>query len=386
MPGRAGGVEMFTYGLVEGLVEAASHDIEVEVLADTLQQWRARVPSDRIRWSGTAMPLRSDRRLGQGLRRYVPLQVRDSRLGRRIVNGLRNRAQPVREGADVTVYPFSYVPVRAESSVLVLHDLRRFQAGEPRSGYTEIIERNVERAAAIAVSWPHPYQAVLDTFPQARDKTALIPLPTFNARPTGADAEPERGFLIYPSSTAEHKNHATLLEGMSLLPDFRLACPGPLIEPVASTVLGRVAKPDLAGRVSFPGFVSTEELADMYRRAWAVVVPSTWEAASGAIFEAFSWGLPVACADVAPLRSQVEFAGGDAAFFEPFDPASVAAAIEQITANRDHFAAASRRASKRLADRSWADTARDYVMVCEWVKNGRVGPVPQSSFLAGADS
>jgi glycosyltransferase involved in cell wall biosynthesis len=379
-PGQSAGVEAFTYGLVQGLADATDYRIEVEILDDTLDAWRAQVTKDEIVWSETTMALRSDTPLGDRLRRFVPTQVRESRVARRAVNSVRGRTRSVTGGADVTLYPFSCVPITAGSSVLVLHDLRRFQPGFRRSGYNDIISENVAKAAAVAVSWPHPYQQVREIFPEAHGKTVMIPLPTFHARPGNQVNLPEDGLLVYPSSTAPHKNHATLLAAMALVPEMRLVCPGPLVEPQATELAGRAAEPDLSGRVSFPGFISAAELTALYRRAWAVVVPSTWEAASGAIFEAFSWGLPVACADVPPLRAQVEFAGGDAVFFDPLDADALASAVRRLGAERGHYAAASRAASDRLAGRTWSDTAMDYAAVFDWVAQGRVGPIPQSGF------
>ncbi|MFI5494858.1 glycosyltransferase [Actinoplanes sp. NPDC051859] len=386
-PGHSAGVEAFTYGMLRGLLNSAEHDIEVEILDDTTKAWKERVPSDTVRWSEIPVALRSDTRLGRQARRFVPAQVRASKISRRVVNGIREIARPQEKTqADVTVYPFTCVPVRAENSVLVMHDLRRFQPGFLEPGYVEVITENVKKAAAIAVSWPHPYQQALELFPEARDKIAMIPPPTFHPRPADQVSTPEEGLLLYPSSTSTHKNHATLLEGMTLLPNFRLVCPGPLVAPEADRLLQRAAEPDLAGRVSLPGFVTVDELTELYSRAWAVVVPSTWEAASGAIFEAFSWGLPVACADVKPLRAQIEFAGGDAAFFDAYDPRSVSRAIERLAANREHYAAASRVASHRLADRTWTDTARDYADLFGWVAAGRTGNIPRSTFGTAPES
>jgi glycosyltransferase involved in cell wall biosynthesis len=171
---------------------------------------------------------------------------------------------------------------------------------------------------------------------------------------------------------------------MALLPHCRLICPGPLVEPEASRLLARAAQPDLRGRVSFPGFVSLDELNAIYARADAVVVPSLWEAASGAMLEAFTWGLPVACADVEPLRDQLEFNRAEAAVFRARDPRSLADAVRHLLDEREHYAAASRRANDRLAGRTWAATGRDYLDVLGWAARGGSGPVPRSPFVAAA--
>ncbi|RAO49275.1 Phosphatidylinositol alpha-mannosyltransferase [Micromonospora saelicesensis] len=378
-PGHSAGIEAFTYGLLNGLADGP-HELIVHVLHGTGDEWRQRVPSERIGWSQVRTPLRTDNRIGRLLRRHTPRSAVTSVALRRTVNLVRQWNRSPAAGVDVTIYPFAAVPVHAEPSVIVLHDLRQLQPGLGSPGFAEVIRRNVAAAAAVVVSWPHPYEQAVRAFPEARDKIAMIPLPAFHAARQLPPTEPEPGLLVFPSSTAPLKNHATLLEAMALLPECRVVCPGPLVEPEASRLLARAARPDLRGRVSFPGFVSTEELASLYSRASAVVVPSLWEAASGAMLEAFSWGLPVACADSEPLLAQLEFTGADAAVFAAQDPAALAAAVRRLLQERQHYARASRAAGELLAARTWRDTAVDYVAVLDWVRSGRTGPMPRSSF------
>jgi glycosyltransferase involved in cell wall biosynthesis len=282
----------------------------------------------------------------------------------------------------VTLYPFHRVPIRTSPAVVTLHDMRTFHPEFYSRSDVEIIRRNVAGAAAVVVSWPHPYHQVLEMFPEAAAKTALIPLPVFHARPSGATPRTDSTTLIYPSSTARHKNHENLIEAMAHLPDLELVCPGPLVEPQASRLKAKVRELSLSSRVHFPGFVSTSELSKLYAEAAAVVVPSMWEAASGAVFEAFSWGLPVACSDVAPLRAQVEFAGAQVSFFDGTDPGSIAAAVRALLADRKRLVVASKLAGQRLGERTWADTGRDYSDVFEWVHRGSLGSIPTSRFVS----
>ncbi|MFY1631807.1 glycosyltransferase [Solwaraspora sp. WMMB335] len=383
VPERSAGVESFAYGLVSGLA-AGADEVEVIVVAGTAERWRQRTGPAPVRWREVQQPFTAIRQSG-GLRRWVPGWVSSSAPARRAVAALRQRANPVPTDDAVTIYPFHRVPVRAARSVLVLHDLRVFQDEFRSAADQALIRRNVARAAAVVVSWPHPYQQVRELFGQARGRTALIPLPAFHPRPAGLPARSEPGLLLYPSATARHKNHRTLLAAVAQLPEVRLVCPGPLVDPQATQLRRRAAEPDLAGRVSFTGFVSEGELTALFSRADAVVVPSLWEAASGAIFEAFSWGLPVACADVAPLRAQVEFAGGDVCFFDPHSPRSIRDAIRRLRRERRRYAEASALAGHRLAGRTWADTAADYAAVCRWVADGCRGPIPGSGHAAPAD-
>ncbi|GIJ27855.1 hypothetical protein Vqi01_30170 [Micromonospora qiuiae] len=379
-PGGAAGLEAFTYGLLSGLVEATDYDIEATVLPGTIDAWRASVGTDRIVWTETRRPLLFDNRSRQILRRLTPPRIRYSLAVRRTANAVRQRSRPRTDRADVVLHPFHCVPASTGASVVVVHDLRHLQPEFWAPGFAAVVRENIARAGAVAVSWPHPYREVLAAFPQLAEKVALIPPPALQPAPRQAVTRPEPGLLLYPSSTASHKNHSTLLEAMARLTDCRLVCPGPLVEPEASRLLARAARPDLRGRVSFPGFVTLDELHRLYSRADAVVVPSLWEAASGAVLEAFSWGLPVVCADSPPLLAQLEFCRAEAAVFAARDAESLADAVRRVLDDRNRFAAAARRAGDRLSGRTWTDAATDYARLLEWVAAGRPGPVPQASF------
>ncbi|MEU7848271.1 glycosyltransferase [Micromonospora parva] len=382
-PGHSAGVATFTAGLLNGLAEGTDHDLAVTVRRGTVGSWRQLVPDARLAWSEATLALRTDNRVGDLLRRCVPRRVHSSLTVRRAINTIRQRARGVDpDDAGVTLHPFHCVPAGDGLNVVVVHDLRHLHPEFGSPGYAAVIRENVARAAAVVVSWPHPYRQVRDAFPEAGDKTVLIPPPTFQAAPDRSLAAPEADLLVYPSSTGPHKNHRTLLEAMALLPEYRLVCPGPLLEPEAKRLLTRVSEPDLRGRVHFPGYVSTTELHALYARATAMVMPSLWEAASGPAFEAFSWGLPLVCADVEPLRAQLEFVDGEAGMFSPTDPLSLADAVRHVLADREYYAAASVRAGRRLAGRTWVDTARDYAAVLEWVAAGRHGSIPRSAFIA----
>ncbi|MDG9675553.1 glycosyltransferase [Micromonospora sp. DH14] len=387
IPGESAGIETYTYGLLNGLaaISAESMRVEVTIAQNTGSMWLREVPDEKVSWSEVELPLSASRPLGRRLRKLLPAQAQRSALAARMSWALRNRANPVQDDADVTVYPFSPVPVRAPRSIVVLHDLRRFRPNTEPTNLNAMIRENVSRAGAVVTSWPHPYQHALETFPEARFKTAMIPLPVFNPPPPGIQPNSDPALLLFPSATGPDKNHPPLLEAMALLPELCLVCPGPLVEPQAGVLLSRTSQLDLRGRVSFPGFVTSDELVSIYARATAVVVPSIWEAASGAIFEAFSWGLPVACADVAPLRAQVAFSGAEVCFFDPADPQSIRDAVRRLLADRDRYAAASRLAGQRLATRTWRSTAEDYRAVFEWVAGGQVGSIPKSPFASLRD-
>jgi len=84
--------------------------------------------------------------------------------------------------------------------------------------------------------------------------------------------------------------------------------------------------------VQITGWVPREELYSLYERARAFVYPSTFEGFGMPVLEAMAAGIPVACADIPPLR---EVAGDAALFFDPLDEDAIASAIERITTDNE---------------------------------------------------
>src|SRR5207237_579985 len=86
-------------------------------------------------------------------------------------------------------------------------------------------------------------------------------------RPADVEREP---FLLYPANRWPHKNHERLFDAFKLVrrerPELRLVLTGS----------GHEGKPHPEG-VELRGWISLDELADLYRRASALVFPSLYE-------------------------------------------------------------------------------------------------------------
>lgn len=127
-------------------------------------------------------------------------------------------------------------------------------------------------------------------------------------------------FLFYPARAWPHKNHARLFEAFAILrasrPKLRLVLTG-----------GDLAKlGELPPGVEWAGHVSVDELADLYRRAAAVVFPSLYEGFGLPPLEAMASGCPVASSDAGALP---EICGDAAVLFDPTDAVAIAHAVEE---------------------------------------------------------
>jgi glycosyltransferase involved in cell wall biosynthesis len=144
-------------------------------------------------------------------------------------------------------------------------------------------------------------------------------------------------FLLYPAMTWEHKNHIRLIEAVAMLRDrgrvIKLCCTGQKKHHFAN-IEKRVIELNLTDHVRFTGMIDHKELAILYRNASAVVVPSLFEAASAPLFEAWTFGVPVACSSISTLMEQ---AGDAALFFDPLSVDEIADAIDTLSTD-DHIA------------------------------------------------
>jgi glycosyltransferase involved in cell wall biosynthesis len=155
-------------------------------------------------------------------------------------------------------------------------------------------------------------------------------------------------FLLYPANRWPHKNHARLFEAFALVrrewPELRLVLTGS----------GHDDKPTPPG-VELRGWVSLDELAELYRRAAALVFPSLYEGFGQPPLEAMACGCPVA---VSRVTSLPEICGDAAEYFDPDSPEDIAAAtLRALRSGRVEQGLA------RAALFTWDETARRHELV-----------------------
>jgi len=116
------------------------------------------------------------------------------------------------------------------------------------------------------------------------------------------------------------------------------------------------ARAGVAGAVTFLGFVSEERKLELYRRAWAVVLPSLKEGWGITNLEAAGCGTPAVAADNSALRESVRH--GVTGYLTPTgDAAALAEALTRLATDvplRDRLGTAARAFAESL---SWDRTA-----------------------------
>jgi glycosyltransferase involved in cell wall biosynthesis len=388
VPELSGGVEHFVLGLLKGFtsVAAESDQFDVTIARGTRVRWDDRMESTaHLEFSevfATASLAHSTAWMWRvPALRTLRLALARGALTRPALRWLRLRLEArmiASREPDVVYSPFHLADGNAANSVVTVHDLRELQPRLYDASTAAILVRNIERASAVVTSWPHPYSQLGELGPAITEKLFLVPFPIMNGPEVNHEPSLERSeeeLVLYPAATSQHKNHARLIEGLARVLERRkvkLVCTGTRVAPGFECAVRVARSHGIEDAVHFLGHVSGEELERLYRRAAAVVVPSLWEAASGPVFEAFAYKKPVACADIPPIRSQIEFCGGSARFFDPLRPSQIAEAIIDVLDKPEPYVASAGEALKFMQQFSWERTAKDYLSVFDWVRRGSV--------------
>jgi glycosyltransferase involved in cell wall biosynthesis len=171
---------------------------------------------------------------------------------------------------------------------------------------------------------PHPTPKVVLDAPPDRDKKILT---RYNI--------PEN-YLFYPAQFWSHKNHAGLLLAVKFLRDnYDLIFPVVFVgsdQGNLQYIKQLTVKLDLSKQVHFLGFVSQEDLIDLYRNAFALTYLTFFGPENLPPLEAFALGCPVVASNVSGSEEQL----GDAALLvDPKDERQIALAIKSLYENSE---------------------------------------------------
>lgn len=163
-------------------------------------------------------------------------------------------------------------------------------------------------------------------------------------------ARPESKTLVYMGSFMPYKNVEAIAQALHLLPGYRLHLLS-RIEPSDRERLSRLAP---EGAVEFRDGVSDEEYREALASATALVSASRQEGFGIPLVEAMAEGTPIVVSDI-PVFHEI---GGDVAeYFDPADPAALAAAVTRLE-QPGEWESRSELARARASAFTWETSAR----------------------------
>jgi glycosyltransferase involved in cell wall biosynthesis len=140
--------------------------------------------------------------------------------------------------------------------------------------------------------------------------------------------DPE-AFILAVGTVEPRKNLAILIRALPALDHVRLISVGPPT-PYATECRRLAQELGVEERISFRGYVSREEILDLYARAGVVAVPSTYEGFGYAAAQALCAGTPVLAARCASLPEVLD---DDAVLLDPNDADAWSNALGRVLAD-----------------------------------------------------
>ena len=273
--------------------------------------------------------------------------------------------------ADVAWYPCNWILAPAARVPMVVSILDLVPMLDPR--WWKMLKRAKARsrsrrtvalaARILAISEFTADEVVrLLGVPRDRIRVTLLAADDFEAEAAAASETLERfaidgPFFLAVGAPDARKNLSALLAAMERL--HAAAVQAPLVVCGPGKKLARLLRGRDAPWLKLAGYVSDAELAALYARTTALVFPSKYEGFGLPVLEAMSAGAPVICA----RASSVPEVGGDAVlYFDPSNPAELAAAMRRMLAEPQLRAELLARMPAQVAKFSWRKCAEETLL------------------------
>jgi glycosyltransferase involved in cell wall biosynthesis len=166
-------------------------------------------------------------------------------------------------------------------------------------------------------------------------------------------------FLLYPANDWPHKNHDKLIKAFLIYltknpkSTLKIVCPGETGNGQARIREMISANALLKDRVIRPGYISSGELATLYRNGLALIFPSLYEGFGIPLIEAMRSGLPITCSNSTSLPE----VGGDAAlYFDPENENDIADKIGMIASSESLRKELTQKGNIRLTSMETSDS------------------------------
>ena len=268
-------------------------------------------------------------------------------------------------------------PVACPVPVVVsVHDVSFLEHPEyfPRARALQLrwtVQRTVESAARVLTGTEFSRAAILRAYPRL-DPDYVIVAPNAaatNFRPVSRDhatrAVRERfriqaPFVFCVGDLQPRKNHVGLIEAFAKVIEANPQFPHSLVIAGKDTwfaprVREAARSSGLAGRIHFPGYVSDDDLLQLYNACEFLVFPSYYEGFGLPLVEAMACSKAVACSNTSAMPEVVDGAG---ILFDPYSTGEIARAIVDLIVDAELRARMERLGSQRAAHFSWHKTAQ----------------------------
>ena len=242
------------------------------------------------------------------------------------------------------------LPLRGPSpAVITVHDLSferdaRVMGRWDRLVFRRVVPRSARAAARVFAVSERTRRDLVELYGIDERKVVVTPNAVDPAFSPAPHARSHDGYLLFVGAIQERKNPLAAADAAREL-GMPLVVAGPEKEPALARELE-------ARGAQLRGYVEKPALADLYRGAACVVLPSRYEGFGLPVLEAMACGTAVVAADDAAMRE----VGGDAAVYA--DDGRFSVAVRRALAEREERI---RAGFERVRLFSWDETARRVV-------------------------
>lgn len=280
-----------------------------------------------------------------------------------------------RDALDVFWGPRHQLPLLMSDTVrciVTIHDLVWKEFGQTMRFPGREIEaffmpRAMARASTIVAVSKFTRDEVEKYYPQYSSKVGVVPgaslLQTSRSAPAVKDVGQEAYFL-FVGTMEPRKNLARLIQAYQA---YAASCPAARKLKIVGgrgwggqDIAELVRDAALGDRIEVLGKVSDEVLAEIYREAYALVMPSLYEGFGLPVAEALSMGIPVITSRDSAMS---EVAGSAALLVDPLSHADITRGLSRLTTDQACYALLKSRAHDESRRYDWDRSAHSMYRV-----------------------
>lgn len=212
--------------------------------------------------------------------------------------------------------------------VLTIHDLIYLQAGFLKKSFFDyLVKPSIKQASAIITVSDYSKNQICDWSGIHSDKVHVI----YNGisetfTDDGVFHRPHYPYFLYVGNAKPHKNLPRLIQAFAnatIDPNYKLI----LVSDYTNELAILIKKYRLESRIVFNNGLNDKKLAEYYRGATALLMPSLYEGFGLPALEAMACGIPVLAANTSALP---EITGNAALLCDPLRIDSITMGIEQL--------------------------------------------------------
>ena len=238
---------------------------------------------------------------------------------------------------DILINLANSAPISYKNKAATIHDTAPLRHPEWYSrkfaiAYKMLLPRVARSSRVVFSDSDFSRDEISDLFGTDKNKIKVIYCGVGRQFQPASSKASSENYILSVASLEPRKNFAGLIQAFSLLNrhDTKLIIAGSPSHIFAKSELDKIL-PD-SRMVEFAGYVDDNKLVELYRGAGLFVFPSLYEGFGLPPLEAMACGCPCA---VSKAGSLPEVCGEAALYFNPHDPADIAAKIDMILSDSE---------------------------------------------------